>query len=239
MIDIHSHIIPNVDDGVEKIEESIKIIKESAENGFSAIFCTPHYIENGYMSPKAKNEELINELRDNIKKQGINIELYLGNEVYISSKIVELIKEGKCASLNNSRYILMELPVVSTVSYMEDVIFKIAANGYVPVIAHPERYLFVQKDYKKLIKLVEMGALFQLNYGSIVGIYGNTAKKTAKILLKNNLIHFLGTDTHKVNFIYKKIKKINKKICSIIGEEGLKKLSEINPNIIIEDGEYA
>jgi len=229
MIDLHTHIIPNIDDGSRSVEDSIRIAREAKENGFSAIFCTSHYLEHSYNVEKEENDKLFNEL----KKQ-LDIDIYSGNEIYISPNILECIEEGKVQTLNDSKYILTELPMENSVPYLKDVIFKLVSKGYIPIIAHPERYQFVQKDYKSLIELTKMGVLFQMNYGSIVGVYGRKAKKSAKILLKNDLIHFLGTDTHRADFIYNDIEKIKKKITKIIGEEKFIELSETNARPIIE-----
>lgn len=236
MIDLHCHIIPAIDDGSASIEESIKIAKEAKKSGFTHIFCTSHFMEEEYIL-KEENEKLLNNLREELKKNSIDITLYNGNEVYISTEITNWIRESKFQTLNNSRYILIELPMTTKFPRINEIIFEILVKEYIPIIAHPERYNFVQEDPNSLISFIEQGALFQMNYGSIIGNYGKKAEKTATILLKNNMIHFFGTDNHRKNSIYTEMDQITSKIKKIINEETFKKLSKINPEIVSKNGD--
>lgn len=196
MIDIHTHLIPHVDDGSMNIEDSIGILKKAKAAGFDAIVATPHYIEGSYDSNMYRNIELLEQIKNEAKNKNIDIKLYLGNEVFITENIVKLIKEKKISSINNSRYILMELPFNDEVYNLQNCIFNLMNSGYIPIIAHPERYAFVKKDPNALIEYINQGVLFQCNSGSFIGHYGKTAQKTAEILLKHNMVHFIATDTH-------------------------------------------
>lgn len=214
MRDIHSHVLYNIDDGSKNIEESIGLLKELEKSGVEEIILTPHYIENSkYVATVSQKQEQIEELQKNT-----NIKLYIGNEVYISKNVLELLESKKISTLNNSRYLLIELPMSSKIRNLDEIIYNLVRNNIIPIIAHPERYLYVQSDIKYLDKFVDMGVLFQSNYGSILGIYGKKAKKTIKLLLKNNYITFLGSDIHSLN---KKIdiKKASRKIKRIIKDE--------------------
>ena len=231
MIDMHTHILPNIDDGSESMEETIKMLKEAKKAGFTDIITTSHYIENSYDITKRERKNIINEIKSKLDIENINIKLYNGAEAYISNNIYELIP-----TLNNSKYLLMELPMNNKVLYLDNVIYSLESKGITPIIAHPERYSYVQNDIKFVEELVERGVLFQSNYGSIIGKYGNDASKCAKKLLKKKLIHFLGTDTHKSNSIYAQMNIILKKLEKITGKEYLELLSVINPEIVINNG---
>ena len=236
MIDMHTHILPNIDDGSESMEETIKMLKEAKEAGFTDIITTSHYIENSYDITKRERKNIINEIKSKSDIENINIKLYNGAEAYISNNIYELIEKEELPTLNNSKYLLMELPMNNKVLYLENVIYSLESKGITPIIAHPERYSYVQKDIKFVEELVERGVLFQANYGSIIGKYGNDASKSVKKLLKKKLIHFLGTDTHKSNSIYTQMNIILKKLEKITGKEYLELLSVINPEIVINNG---
>lgn len=236
MIDMHTHILPNIDDGSESMEETIKMLKEAKKAGFTDIITTSHYIENSYDITKRERKNIINEIKSKLDIENINIKLYNGAEAYISNNIYELIEKEELPTLNNSKYLLMELPMNNKVLYLDNVIYSLESKGITPIIAHPERYSYVQNDIKFVEELVERGVLFQSNYGSIIGKYGNDASKCAKKLLKKKLIHFLGTDTHKSNSIYAQMNIILKKLEKITGKEYLELLSVINPEIVINNG---
>ena len=230
MIDLHSHILPNIDDGSKNIEESINLIKEAKEAGFTDIISTSHYLESYYEADEKQRKNLVNELLRNC-----NINIYVGSEIYISENIIDLIKNKKASTINNSRYVLFELPMNNNVLYLKEVIFRLIENDFIPIIAHPERYSFVQKNPNMLIELIQMGVLFQGNYASILGYYGKKPQKTIKILLRNNLIHFLGSDVHRQNTIYKMMPNILNKLEKLIGKEELYKLTTYNPKMVLEN----
>lgn len=239
-IDIHSHILYGIDDGSKSISESIQILKQQRELGFTDIILTPHYIENSkYCANNNEKAKLLKVLREELQKQNIDVNLYLGNEVYINNNMVELLNTNEIKTLNDSNYILIELPLCTTYKNALDIIYELKINGITPIIAHPERYEFVQKDITKIEEFIEEGALLQANYGSILGIYGNGSKKTIKKLLKKDLITFLGTDIHyQSSKIYNEMDKIMKKITKIIGKDKLEELISINPKKIIRNEEF-
>lgn len=230
MIDIHSHILYDIDDGCQTISQSIDIIKQLKLLGFDKLVLTPHYIDGTkYCADNREKIDKYNILIDLIKEENIDIELYLGNEIYINSQIVELIEKKKIFSINNTRYLLVEFPLYNEINYVDDYLQELRIKGYIPIIAHPERYLYFQKDYNKMKQLYEDGVLFQGNFGSILGYYGKGAKKLIKYALKNNMISFMATDIHKPNFkLIKEFDKALKKIKRIVGEEYFEKITNKN-----------
>lgn len=216
MKDIHSHILFSIDDGSKSLEESLEILKKAEKEGITDIMLTPHYIHSSNYS--ANNYDKIlktNMLLQAMNNENIKINLYLGNEVYIDDNILALIKTGEVATLNGSRYVLMELPFMNQVQNLKEIIFELVRNGYIPIIAHPERYNFVQKNPSILEEYLEMGALFQGNYQSLWKRYGKKARKTLKILLKNNMIQFLASDIHKQTEKYNR-KKLYRKVFKLV-----------------------
>ena len=233
MIDFHSHILPAIDDGSKSMEDSIQILREAREAGFSKIISTSHYLEGYYEIKEEDRKRLIQEL----KNEDIGLELYVGSEIYITENMIDLLKEKKASSINNSKYVLFEIPMNNKTMLTKEIIYRLIENGYVPVLAHPERYSFIQQNLEELEELVDMGTLCQSNYGSIIGLYGKKTEKTVKKLLKNNLIHFLGSDVHRQEQIYNKIPKAIKKIKKIISEDKFIELSEINPQKVLNNEE--
>lgn len=237
MIDMHTHILPNIDDGSKNIEESIEMLKEAQEAGFTGLVSTSHFIEESYNTTSKEREELINNINNKLILENINIKIYNGAEAYISNNLNELINNSILPTINGSRYLLMELPMNSEIIYLDEIIGSLKQNGIIPIIAHPERYSYVQKNPIMLAKLIEQGVLFQANYGSIIGKYGKQAEKTIKKLLKSNMIHFLGTDAHRSKSVYIQMNIILKKIEKLIGKEKLEKISTINPTKVINNKE--
>ena len=199
MIDIHCHLVYGVDDGAESIDATIEMLKEAKKVGFTDIILTPHY-SNYFHVPADEIQARIDEIKNKSTDLGLN--LYHGNEIYISSHLMEDIKNKETVTLNNSRYVLFELPMGEKPFYTEDIINSILKDDKIPIMAHPERYRFVQQKPNVLIDYIQRGVLFQSNYGSIMGRYGIEAQETIKKLLTHNMIHFLGSDNHKVNTIY-------------------------------------
>ena len=176
MIDFHSHILPAIDDGSKSMEDSIQILREAREAGFSKIISTSHYLEGYYEIKEEDRKRLIQEL----KNEDIGLELYVGSEIYITENMIDLLKEKKASSINNSKYVLFEIPMNNKTMLTKEIIYRLIENGYVPVLAHPERYSFIQENPEELEELVDMGALCQSNYGSIIGLYGKKTEKTVK-----------------------------------------------------------
>ncbi len=235
MIDFHTHILPNIDDGARNIDETIELIKEAKEAGFDEIILTSHYIENYYETDVPERDMWVKAISDNLKGKGIETNLYLGNEIYISDNMMQLLIDGKASTINNSCYVLFEMPLNAEPMDLYNVIYSLQENKLIPVLAHPERYSFVQKEPELIYDLIEKGVLMQANYGSILGQYGKNAEMIVRKFYENNMIHFLGSDVHRANTIYKKIPEAIEEISAIIGEEKVKELTTTNPKLVLQN----
>lgn len=233
MIDLHSHILFDIDDGSSSVEESISLLKKMKDTGFDSVILTPHYIEGSkYASINSEKLKRFNVLKKEIKKNNIDINIYLGNEIFISDKIVDRIKEEKIYPLNNGKYILVELPFNNNLIGLKDILYEIKCDGYIPIIAHPERYSYFQKNYKLVDSLKKEGVLFQCNFGSIIGEYGIWSKRLVKYMFRKKYIDFLGTDIHHISRTnvldnFDKIEKYFRKIDSSYYDEIIKNGYEI------------
>lgn len=235
MIDVHAHVIPKIDDGAKSFEESYAMFLEAIEAGFTDIIATSHYMEKYYEVDMIKRNAWIQAMNNVLQEKNIELKLHTGNEIYITENLITLIKDKKATTLATSKYVLFELPMNNNVKYLKEMIFEIKSFRMIPVIAHPERYSYVQKNPNMLIDLIEKGALFQANYGSIIGTYGKHAKNTVKKLLKANMIHFLGTDCHKKQDIYRQMNEIMIELRKIIPDNKIEELTSINPQHILEN----
>lgn len=237
MTDIHSHILFDIDDGSRNIEESIELLKRMKEVGFTNVILTPHYIEGSeYSSDNIEKRKKFNILKEELEKNNVNINIYLGNEIFINNNIYELIKNNTIHTLNNTRYILIELPFHNQIVNLEDIIYELKIKGLIPIIAHPERYSYFQEDYKEVDRLREEGLIFQGNYASILGYYGKESQKLIKYMLKNQYIDYLGTDIHRTTkmFVLDNFKKIEKQIIKITKQDYYNEIKENNDNILKE-----
>ena len=226
MIDLHSHILPNIDDGSRSLEESIKIIKQAVSNGVTDIIVTPHFIlGSSYNKEKKENKKLLAELQKKVKNENIDINLYLGNEIFVDIEMVSLLIKKKISSLNDTRYVLFELPMNSKYKNIRKTLFDLQSAGYIPVIAHPERY-----------RVIKAGAVFQSNIGSLLGRYGKEAKKTLEILLKHEAITFLASDIHHSrDTFYEDIPKLKKILKKIISDDYVEELLETNGRKVLNN----
>ena len=235
MTDIHSHIIYDVDDGSYSIEESIALIKELKSVGFDNIIMTPHYISNtDYSSENEEKLAKLEVLRNKVKEENIDINLFLGNEIFISEHMVEDINNNKIYPLNNTKYILFEIPFHNRILGLKDIVYELKVAGFIPILAHPERYTYFQDNYKLVDELKEEGLLFQCNYSSILGNYGSNAKKLIKYMLKKHYVNYLGTDIHHMDrtYVIDNFDKIEKSFIKIAGNDYYEEIMENADNLV-------
>lgn len=210
LVDIHNHTLPFVDDGSKSYEDALDNLRFLKSIGTTDVVLTSHYIENSkYVKNVQERETILEHLKEQSREIGIN--LYLGNEIYISDEdtLKDLLKRKEITTLNNSRYMLIEFPLWQKLNNVERVLCALNEAGIVPIIAHPERYTYIQKNFDKIYDLLEYDCLLQCNISSYTGYYGTQAKKTIKRLLKENLVSFLATDLHHVPTSNKLLKALN------------------------------
>jgi protein-tyrosine phosphatase len=236
MIDIHSHLLFGVDDGSRTLEESVHVIKKLSEVGYTDIILTPHYINDStYVSTREENLDVLKRLKVGLIRNNVNVNLYLGNEIYIDSEIANLLKNNIISSLNDTKYLLIELPMSGENEIYYDVFLDLINMGYKVILAHPERYISFQKDFNKIYELKELGVLLQSNVESVLGDYGRGAKKTIKRLLKENLITFMGTDIHHNKEEYTFVLKAKKKMGKYLTQKQINNIFENNAKVLLND----
>ena len=235
MIDLHCHILFDTDDGAKTIENSIGMIKEAVETGFTKICCTPHYLIPEYVKTKQDNLEKLELIKQKLNEENIDVELFLGNEVYITENITDLINNKKVSTINDSKFVLVEFPMNLKSVIAENEIDDLIIHGYNVILAHPERYSYVQKDIRYLDSFIQRGVYFQGNYESLIGKYGNNAKKTLIKLLKQKKIDLLSTDVHREKSTYTNMSKILKVLRKYVKDEYFQEITEGNQINILKN----
>ncbi|WP_394993048.1 tyrosine-protein phosphatase [Emticicia sp.] len=205
--DMHSHLLPNVDDGVHNEETSFNFIKNLIELGYKKLILTPHIYSELYPNKKDDLIRKFNVLKDNIEKNKIPIQIELAAEYYIDKRFKELIQDNELLTFGD-KFILVETSFVGLPLNFEETLFELITLGYRPVLAHPERYNYFLKNLKYFRHLHERGIFLQINLLSLVGYYGSESYKIAEYLLKERIVSFIGTDLHNERHL-EQIKKIN------------------------------
>lgn len=198
-VDIHSHILSNLDDGAANIETSMSMLKMSVQNNVKSIIATPHFIPGTLEQKTDVINKSCKDLNDKASTKGMSIDILPGCEVFITPEIVSLLKDGVIPTLNNSTYVLVEFPLMLIPTFAGDVLYSMQINGFRPILAHPERNSEIIKNPDILYKLVERGILAQINASSITGNFGKEIAKKSLGLIKNKLVHFVASDAHTMN----------------------------------------
>lgn len=231
MIDIHTHILPCVDDGAQSMEEALELVKTAYSHGVTDIILTPHNMHKGqYDVHPTRLREIFEDLKKNVLEHQIPINLYLGNEIYLSSRIVERLQKGDSLTLNQTNYILFEFSMMKEYPDAEEVLYDIAAAGYKVILAHPERYDYC-KTVDDILRYKKYGAQIQINASAITGLYGKKVQKVVFKLLKLDEVDYISSDTHAHRkYTFKEAYDIVKKK---FGIEIAKKIFNENPKVLI------
>ncbi len=195
-IDIHSHLLPNIDDGVKTINSSLEILRGFEKLGYTKVITTPHIMSDSYPNTKEIIEEKLALMRRELKKANINIELDAGAEHYVDMEFLNMLSEDRVVPFCG-KFLLFETSYMSKPIILEEAIFEISSKGYIPVIAHPERYLYLHDNFDDYIELKRLGVLFQVNVKSLKHT-NNHIYKMAMKLIKHGMVDFLGSDTHRM-----------------------------------------
>jgi len=195
LVDIHSHIIPSIDDGAKDMNESISLVKSMKSLGYKKLITTPHIMADTYINTPTIIREGLDRLRLELKREDISIDIECGAEYYLDDGFSDILKGGDILTIKD-RYILFETSHYAKPINLEDTIFNILSMGLIPILAHPERYRYIKSNHKEYARLKDLGVMFQSNINSFGGGYGKDAKAKALFLSKEGYIDFLGSDVH-------------------------------------------
>lgn len=195
-IDIHTHILPAVDDGASSFEEAVTMLKQAYADGTKAVILTPHYRGSYRENTAVALKERLGQFSEAVKPILPEIELYIGSEIYYQAEAPQMVNDGEILSMCDSQYVLLELHSAATPSHARNAVSEFIRHGYVPILAHIDRFDVFLEDYDLLDELLEMGALFQLNAEAVMGKRGFKVKRFCHRVLKTESVHFIASDAH-------------------------------------------
>lgn len=194
--DIHSHFIPGIDDGCKTLDDSVSLIRSMIELGFRKLITTPHIMSDFFQNTPETILPGLEKLRNRLSQEFLHIELEAAAEYYLDDGFLKLLNQGNLLTFGAEKYLLVEVSYINYPENINHIGFDILSKGYTPVLAHPERYPYWGVKFEEYARLKSMGFLFQLNTNSLSGYYGPEVKKTAEKLAAENMIDFIGSDTH-------------------------------------------
>jgi protein-tyrosine phosphatase len=220
--DMHSHLIPGVDDGSQSLEESIALIKELYSLGFRKLITTPHVMHDFYRNSTSTILSGLENLRNAVSLEpDLNgLVLEASAEYYADEGLSEKIDKKEILTFGEN-YLLFEISYINAPDNLDDLIFEMQTSGYQPVLAHPERYPFWYDQFEKFSKLKDKGVLFQVNSNSLTGYYSPNAKRFAERLIDNNMVEFIGSDTHNSRHLDALKRCMSEKYLTILADKGV------------------
>lgn len=195
-IDIHCHIIPHVDDGARTTNQALNMVNIAYKNGIRTMIATPHYEVGRYEDNKEEIEKYYAKLQNVVAKKYPDFRIFLGNEIFFSYGVVDSLEEKKIYTMAESRYVLVEFSPNDRLEYINTSLYELISAGYMPILAHAERYEEVMESLDNIEKLVDAGVYIQINSSTIAGRNGRRIRRRVLKLIKDGLVHFIGTDTH-------------------------------------------
>lgn len=236
-IDVHSHILPGLDDGAGDMETARRMLETAYGEGIRSIIATPHHYAARKSASVEKIRQTVKLLEEKMQQWQIEIRLYEGNEIYYRSEVPELLEKGEINTLAGSRYVLVEFDPMTEYSYLRDGVLKLASYGYVPVLAHTERYECLFEKKERLERIRDHGAILQVNAGSFQGGLFSEPGKRARYLMKNDLFSLLGTDAHSPGGRSPRIRETALYLERKLGKERAGKILYENPAGLLQDRE--
>lgn len=201
VVDMHSHLLPGLDDGVQSFEETEAIVLRFQEMGYRKLITTPHVMSDFYRNTNADIINKLNEVNIVLAHKGIDVTLEAAAEYYLDEVLMHRLKADDPLLTFGQQYLLFETNFMTEPLNLKEFIFLATTKGYKPVLAHPERYMYLQSKFEKAEDLIDRGVFFQVNIASLSGYYSKAAQSTAQKLIDKGHIHFLGSDCHTLQHI--------------------------------------
>jgi protein-tyrosine phosphatase len=235
MIDLHNHLLPGIDDGAKKLEETLEFLRVARRDGITTVTATPHMKPGVYDNTRAVIFERIALVKEAARgDEAEQVELLPGAEVYFTADVVERAKTGHLMTVGDrGKYVLLELPYQQIPMKVDDTIFQLRLLGITPIMAHPERVAYYLEDFDRIVASVRLGALTQVTGSSISGRFGTKARDFAVRMLEQNLIHILASDSHDVRYRPPILSDARQAVAKLAGETTARLLVEDNPRSIL------
>ncbi|MEI9806574.1 MAG: CpsB/CapC family capsule biosynthesis tyrosine phosphatase [Bacteroidota bacterium] len=194
--DMHSHLLPGIDDGAEDMENSLELIKGMAELGYKKLITTPHVMWDMYKNTHEVIREKLALVREAVKNAGIDVDIHAAAEYFLDEHVEELLQTKEPLLNVSGNMVLTEFSMAFPAYNIKDILFQMQMQGYQPIVAHPERYIYLERNKEFYTELRDIGCYFQLNLLSLSGHYGRSVVELAQYLLKNGFYNLVGTDLH-------------------------------------------
>ena len=236
-IDMHSHILPGVDDGAADYAMSMRMLRLAAAEHIGQIILTPHHKPMRRNVSREGMQKRMEKLREAIAEEKLPLQLYSGSELYYSSELLEELEKGEACTLADTPYLLIEFDPGEAFERIRNGLYQMLSGGYRPILAHAERYRSLAAKMERVEELTQMGAYIQINAGSVTGKFGFQTRQAARQLLKTGQVHLAATDAHDEGRRGPFLKECGDYIRKKYGQEYERQLLSINPAKIIA-GEY-
>jgi len=200
LVDLHSHLIPGIDDGAKTMEESLELVRTLSSLGYRKLITTPHIMHDMYRNTPESILSGLEALRKELENEGIDMAIEAAAEYYLDENFLKLL-EGEEMLTFGDNYLLFETSYTIRPYALYDHIYAIASRGYKPVLAHPERYSYLHDSPEEYHAIKKMGVFFQLNINSLGGYYSTPVKKAAEWIVDQGIVDFVGSDTHKMRHL--------------------------------------
>lgn len=234
MIDLHIHILPGVDDGSQNIETSLAMAYMAYQSGVREIIATPHFYPGYYENYVTEElEQKFNELKDKFYQERISVQLYKGMEILGTDHLCDDLINGRVWTLNGTKYFLVEFDFEEKPEYCSNLLSKAKEIGYIPVVAHPERYYYIQDDPALIYEWYNAGYGIQVNKGSILGYFGEREKSTADSLIRHHIVSCVASDAHGIKSRTASLTHLRQFLSETYGNEYCHLLMEENPYRIL------
>jgi protein-tyrosine phosphatase len=196
VIDLHSHILPGVDDGSPDIETSLVMARIAVDDGIEVMACTPHFMPGLYDNNAADIRRRVAELNQRLIAEDIDLALVVGGDAHIRPDFIDCLRSDQILRLHDSRYVLFEPSHVTMPPRLEDLLFNVLVAGYTPILTHPERFRWIEGNYAVFERLIKAGVWMQVTAGSLTGKYGKRPHYWAQKMLAQGHVHMLASDAH-------------------------------------------
>jgi len=200
-VDMHSHLLPELDDGVKSLEESAEVIRYFSNLGYRKLITTPHVISDAYRNTPAMIRGKLDQLKSYLREKSINMHIEAAAEYYLDEELVKMLQKDQELLTFGKNYLLFETNFLTEPMHLKDFIFQATTKGYKLILAHPERYIYLQQNFSKAEDLLDRGILFQVNISSLTGFYSKGAQLTAEKLIEKGWVHWLGSDCHQLQHV--------------------------------------
>ena len=235
MIEIHTHILPGLDDGARSKEEALEMVLQASEQGIQHIVATPHHGNGVFEAPVEVVLQQVEEMNELIGRYGLQVTIHTGQEIRVNAGLIDGWENNELLTVANSKYILLELPHSYVPAYLLDLLNEFSIRGIVPVIAHPERNKEVGETPELLEAWIRQGALCQVTAHSLIGQFGRRIQKLSVQLLKRGLIHFVSSDAHNYHTRSFALREAYRLTERVVGRGGMNRLKDNSRRLLANE----